>query len=238
MKVISGRFGSSCHCPPTAFAQRSSCTVGQELSPGSSGSPTWALSCCASFAVRCNVCWERRSATNPCIMCISTWQCTRKSPRSVYSLAPLCGRSQCSKPGGSSNTGGAWVSTIKDSAGPMLRRSIVSPANCQRWPCGWKLCQPIPRSRSNTYHRIRWPACARMVGLLPTKERPLKQKEGKLSPPRSTTLCWLGPLFIQVTRPPVPTVTLGRLNAKSTIVTVAVLGPPGSTVTEPAIIAP
>src|SRR5882724_5078400 len=71
-----------------------------------------------------------------------------------------------------------------------------------------------------------------IVGLLPTKERPLKQKEGRLSPPRSTTLCWLGPLFIQVTCPPIPTITLTGLNAKSTMVTVAVLGPPGCTVTE------
>ena len=84
----------------------------------------------------------------------------------------------------------------------------------------------MPRSRLNTYQRIFWPAWARIVGVLPTNERPLKQNDGRLSPPASTTLCWLGPLFVQVTVPPIPTVTSFWLKAKSTIETAFVLGPP------------
>ena len=55
MNVISGRFGSSSHWPPTALAHRSGVTEGQALSPGSRASPIWVLSSCASFAVRYTV---------------------------------------------------------------------------------------------------------------------------------------------------------------------------------------
>src|SRR6266436_7286417 len=78
-----------------------------------------------------------------------------------------------------------------------------------------------------------------ILGVLPTKERPLKQYDGRLSPPRSRTLCWLGPSFIQVTCPPTPMVTFAGLKAKSTMWTGGMLvGLPACTVTEPLIIAP
>src|SRR6516162_6554790 len=94
------------------------------------------------------------------------------------------------------------------------------------------------RSRLKTYQRIRWPACATIVGELPMKERPLKQYDGRLSPPRSRTLCWLGPLLIQVTCPPMPIVTLAGAKKKSPIVTVTLAGPPGCTVTVPLMVGP
>ena len=118
--------------------------------------------------------------------------------RSWYCLA-LFGRcgfgpGSCGSCSGSSNTGGVTVSTTKDSAGPMLRMSIVSPANTHRWACAWKLCHAMPRSRLKTYQRMRWPLWATIVGVLPMNERPLKQNDGRFVPPDSITLCcWLVP---------------------------------------------
>ena len=39
----------------------------------------------------------------------------------------------------------------------------------------------MPRSRLKTYQRIRWPASATIVGVLPTNARPLKQYVGVLA---------------------------------------------------------
>ena len=74
-----------------------------------------------------------------------------------------------------SSTCGIVASTTNDSAGPMLRISMFSPANFQRMACGWKLCQFIPMSRLKTYQRMRWPGRPTIVGELPTKPRPLMQ---------------------------------------------------------------
>ena len=62
-------------------------------------------------------------------------------------------------------------------------------ANCHRLPCRWKLCQPMPRSRLKTYQRIRWPAWATIVGLLPMNARPLKQVLGIPAP--SSVTVWV-----------------------------------------------
>ncbi len=191
MNVMPGRPGSSSQRPVCVVAQRFGVTAGQSLPPGSSGRPTDCSSSVRWAAVSHTVWCARTSAARPSIMCISTWQCTRKSPRRRYSLALLgrCFGSWLSWIlSGSSSTGGVTVSTTNDSAGPMLRMSIVSPAKTQRWACGWKLCHAMPRSRLNTYQRIRWPVWAAIVGVLPMKERPLKQSDGRLVPPDSITL--------------------------------------------------
>ncbi len=57
-------------------------------------------------------------------------------------------------------------------------------------------------------------------------------------PPCSTTLCWLGPLFVQTTWPSTPTVTIGGLKAKSTMFTAADEGPPATTLSVPDMDAP
>ena len=140
---------------------------------------------------------------------------------------------------GSSSTGGASVSTTNDSAGPMLRMSMVSPAKTQRWACGWKLCQFIPRSRLKTYQRMRCPLWATMVGVLPTNERPLKQSDGRLEPPDSTTLWLVVPAFVQRTRPPTPTVTSAGVKAFAAVACTSTrFGPPACTVIRPAIDGP
>src|SRR5262249_23202067 len=96
-----------------------------------------------------------------------------------------------------------------------------------------------PRSRLKTYQRIFCPASARMVGVLPTNDRPLRQNDGMLLPPASTTLCWLGPLLVQRTCPPAPTVTAlvppSPMNWLSTRVTAASGGPPATTLITPLI---
>ena len=70
------------------------------------------------------------------------------------------------------------------------------------------------------------------------KVRPLKRYDGRLAPPRSTTLCRLGPKFVHTTWPPTPTVTEAGVNTLSVIETYARLGPPVTTSIVPAIDGP
>jgi hypothetical protein len=99
----------------------------------------------------------------------------------------------------------------------MLRTSIVSPANVHRCACGWKLCHAIPRSRLNTYHRIRCPASAWIVGVLPTNVRPLKQYDA-IPPPSSVTVCVSDDAVSHRTCPPGRTLTSTGSNAGAAVI--------------------
>ena len=91
MNVMFGSPGSSSHFPPIAFSQRAKSTGGHAFPPGSGGSPVVALRRSASARVSQTVCVARTNPASPCIMCISTWQWNRKSPRRWNGRA-LCGR--------------------------------------------------------------------------------------------------------------------------------------------------
>ena len=243
MHVMPGTFGSSSQRPVWVLAQRPAVTAGQALPPGSSGRPTLCSSSARCAFVSQTVCCARTSAASPSIMCASTWQCTRKSPRSLYSVADLgrcflgCVCSMCS---GRRSTGGVVVSSTKDSAGPMLRMSIVSSANTHRCACAWKLCHAMPRSRLKTYQRIFWPVWATTVGVLPMNERPLKQNDGRLAPPASITLCVVaGLVFVHLTVPFSPITTFVLENVLAGVAfTFSNAEPPGCTVTRPDIAGP
>ena len=192
-----GRPGSSSQRPVWVLAQRPAATAGQALPPGSSGRPdrsARAPPAARSSARRSAASARARRAPPSCASRRGSGRGSRRAGgtalRRLWRCFLVLRRSRCAR--GSSSTGGAVVSTTNDSAGPMLRMSIVSSANTHRCACGWKLCHAMPRSRLKTYQRIFWPAWATIVGVLPMNERPLKQNDGRLAPPASMTLCVAG----------------------------------------------
>src|SRR5215471_9172009 len=97
----------------------------------------------------------------------------------------------------------------------------------------------MPRSRLKTYQRILWPALATMVGELPTKERPFKERLDS-PPPSSVTVCCRAPTaYCQCTVPPGLTGTvdgLKRGGGPSSMITYASFeGAPADTTTVPCI---
>src|SRR5882762_5732610 len=127
---------------------------------------------------------------------------------------------------------------MKDSAGPRLRVSTFWSAQRQRCACVWKLCHTGPRSRLKTYQRMCCPLSATMVGVLPTKDRPLRHIDSMLAPDDSVTVCGIDPECVQVTVPPGATETVAGLKPgvpASRMKTAAVAGPPATTLTRPLI---
>ena len=85
------------------------------------------------------------------------------------------------------------------SAGLKLCTSAAPPGgagSCQRVACGWKLCHVSLKSRLKTYQRRRSPDSTSMVGVLPTKARPLRQKVALPPPPEKDDV-----LAIAIVRP-------------------------------------
>ena len=130
---------------------------------------------------------------------------------------------------------------MKVSTGLNACTSLAPPGGdgiCQREACGWKLCQVLPTSRLNRYQRIVSPEFAVMIGVLPTKARPFRQKLA-LPPPPENTMCWLSPELVQMTSVPAVMLMSAGVNLLSSIFTFAAgPGAPATTRTRAAMLGP
>jgi hypothetical protein len=192
----------------------------------------------------------RTNAAMPCIMCISTWQWTRKSPRRHRTAALILA-----------------VLVVPVAVVPVAVVLVASAADRQQ-DHGWDF--------GVDHERFGWPQAASVVGVpgdpealsvrvevvpplaeveiehLPAdpltglrhdgrgvshKTRPLSAKEASGEVWASLTVCWLVPACVQVTVPPTPIDTSSGKNRDvglSRIWTVASL-PVGFTRTRPSI---